>query len=329
MSLDFELMWGVRDRSDAGRSEYRANLLGARQAIPSILQLFREFNVSATWATVGLLFADSRAMVNRFVPTLRPRYDNRGFDAYREPLGDGEASDPLHYGSELIRLIGETPGQEIGTHTFCHYFCLEDGQSIEDFREDMKAAARIARERGIVIRSIVFPRNQVNPNYFGVLAECGVQTYRGAAPGAMYCTRKRSEETVFIRGSRWLDSYFNLGSRTAPWTLVTSRDGLCNVPAGLFLRPVSTRFFLLNYLHRRRLLAELIGAARRQEICHLWWHPHNFGVNLAENMAFLRRILMEFMRCRERYGMVSMGMHEAARTALAMRPEPETQAATV
>ena len=52
ISLDFELKWGMLD-SAVG---YNKNILGARKAIPLILETFKEFNVVSTWAIVGMLF---------------------------------------------------------------------------------------------------------------------------------------------------------------------------------------------------------------------------------------------------------------------------------
>ncbi len=49
-------------------------------------------------------------------------------------------------------------------------------------------------------------------------------------------------------------------------------------------------------------------AAATRSIFHLWWHPHNFGVRTAENLAFLRGILEEFDGLRERHGMASLSM---------------------
>jgi len=59
ISLDFELMWGVRDLQT--KETYGANVLGARLAIPAMLALFEEFGLHVTWATVGLLFFGARA----------------------------------------------------------------------------------------------------------------------------------------------------------------------------------------------------------------------------------------------------------------------------
>src|SRR5713226_8091072 len=54
ISLDFELLWGVRDNRTI--ADYGANILGGREVIPALLDLFAERNIACTWATVGLLF---------------------------------------------------------------------------------------------------------------------------------------------------------------------------------------------------------------------------------------------------------------------------------
>ena len=58
VSLDFELYWGVRDKTSL--EAYKANLLGARHIIPRLLELFAHYGVRATWATVGFLFFDEK-----------------------------------------------------------------------------------------------------------------------------------------------------------------------------------------------------------------------------------------------------------------------------
>ena len=54
ISLDFELMWGVRDKK--GIDQYGENILGVRKAIPALLKLFEEFEINCTFSTVGFLF---------------------------------------------------------------------------------------------------------------------------------------------------------------------------------------------------------------------------------------------------------------------------------
>ena len=56
-------------------------------------------------------------------------------------------------------------------------------------------------------------------------------------------------------------------------------------------------------------------AAVEKKIFHLWWHPHDFGLCTDENFAFLRKIMKAFVDCRDRHGMRSLTMAEAARAA--------------
>jgi hypothetical protein len=72
ISLDFELHWGVREIRSV--SDYRANLLGARQVVPRLLDLFREYDIHATWATVGFLFCRTRDELLCGLPDKKPSY---------------------------------------------------------------------------------------------------------------------------------------------------------------------------------------------------------------------------------------------------------------
>ena len=51
-------------------------------------------------------------------------------------------------------------------------------------------------------------------------------------------------------------------------------------------------------------------AAMKNEVYHLWWHPHNFGNYPEESMDGLKRILDRFKKCQEKYGMQSLNMGE-------------------
>ena len=75
-------------------------------------------------------------------------------------------------------MIAKTPGQEIGSHTFCHYYCREAGQTVEEFAADMAAAKAIAKQKGYDVKSVVLPRNQCEPEYTEVLRKLGFTAYR-------------------------------------------------------------------------------------------------------------------------------------------------------
>lgn len=301
ISLDFELHWGMRDK-ERPDGPMRNALHGAREAIPQMLECFERFGVAATWATVGMLFAQNSDELTAFEPEIRPLYANAKLAPWDEPVGCSEADDPLHFAPSLIDAISGCPQQEIASHTYSHYYCLEPGQTVESFDADLSRATAIAARRGYALRSIVFPRNQHNPDYADVLLDNGIVCYRGNPQSAIYRGTSQAH-----RLGRLVDSVVNVsGQNTIAWsTLLEPDTGLVNVPASFMLRPWSPR---LARLRERRICGCLTAAARRGEIAHLWWHPHNFGSNTVQNMAMLGRVLGHFARLRDQYGMESLSM---------------------
>jgi Polysaccharide deacetylase len=310
ISLDFELHWGVRDVKTV--EQYRENLLGVRLAVPAILATFAEHEIHATWATVGFLFFSRRSDLVCALPVERPQYEDPRLSPYREinGIGNDEDADPFHFGRKLLEQIQSDPHQEIATHTFSHYCCLEPKQSVAAFRADLAAAAKAAADFGILVKSIVFPRNQYNRDHLQVCGEFGLRAFRGNFQSWLYRPRVQSEQTFAVRAARLLDSYLNLSSHNC-YTLPDAIGGVpINLPASRFLRPYNASAPGAQALQERRIKSDLTYAARHGLVYHLWWHPHNFGSDLARNIGGLRRILAHFRLLRERYGMQSMSMAE-------------------
>lgn len=319
VSLDFELHWGVRDWA-ALDGPYRENLVGARAAVPRILQVFEEYGVGATWATVGFLFGSTRAEVEAFSPAVRPRYRQAVLSPYEERIGETEEDDPFHLAATLVDAIASTPRQEVACHTFSHYYCLEPGTDAVSLRADLESALDIARHRGIEMTSLVFPGNQFNPAYLEVLHALGFRAYRGDQPHWIYRPRRRGGQPMWLRIARLTDAYVNVsGMSSTSWDEVVDGNGLCNIPAGRFLRPYASTLAPFEPLRLRRINAQLAEAARSRRIFHLWWHPHNFGTHLEENLSFLRNILSTFVRLRDIYDMQSLTMREVGDLAVASR----------
>lgn len=312
ISLDFELHWGVTERVRGPEHPYNANLYGARESIPRMLALFRERGIHATWATVGMLFARGASDLEAFKPVKRPAYERPAVDTYRVPVGESERADPLHFAPGLIEQICSTPGQEMACHTFSHYYCDEPEQDVDAFRADLGAAKAIAARDGIALHSLVFPRNQVLGDYLSAVREAGMICYRGNPPRAMYHLPTSRWKRHLIRAARLADSFLNItGHHTVPWSYIASRE-LADVRASHFLRPYSLKLRALEPMRRQRVKAGLRAAARRGEVYHLWWHPHNFGASQEKNLEALDDILDAFERLRESEGMRSFSMSEAA-----------------
>lgn len=310
ISLDFELHWGVRDHRPLDRAE-RQRLLAARAVIPGILRTFVEHKVRATWATVGLLFAGSREEAQECRPRHVPKYDRVELNPYCETLGRDESTDPFHFAPSLIREIAENLDQEIGSHSYSHYYPLEAGQSVVDFDSDLASAKLIAKHSGYYLRSYVFPRNQVSSSYLPILSRAGFTSYRGTelatakAPVTFYEQRR-----PWKRASRLIDAYWNLhGAQTVPWP--TGHNPV-SVSASRYLRPYSSTFRGLEAARLRRITGAMTEAAVKGQIFHLWWHPEDFASEPERNLDFLNRALNVFERCRHEYEMGSLSMGDVS-----------------
>lgn len=314
VSLDFELVWGVRDLEITGE---RRNLLPTRVVVPRLLELFKKYEIHATWATVGFLFFESREDLLRSLPEQQPKYANAHLSPYTaiaEEVGLNEENDPLHYAPSLIRMIFATPYQELGTHTFSHYYCLEDGQTVRDFQADLQAAIQAGRQYGCKIESIVFPRNQYSQEILGICASNGIKTYRGNEDLWFRAPSKRSEHRRLSRRlMRIMDAYFNVSGSNA--YKIPGAGEPVNVPASRYLRPISKSLKILELLRLQRILSSMRKAAQAGEVFHLWWHPEDFANDVEGNLKFLEKILAEFANLRNRYGMQSLNMGEVGARA--------------
>jgi hypothetical protein len=312
ISLDFELHWGVRDRVRV--AEYKENLLGVRRAIPAMLALFSEFEIHATWATVGFLFFENIDELLAALPEELPRYSNPALDPYPalNEIGRNEAEDPFHYAPSLIRLIRATPGQEIATHTFSHYYADAPGPSLESFRSDIRAAKSAGRRFYVEVKSIVFPRNQVSPGHVRICAEEGLIAYRGLEADPFVA----AGNDAFTRAKRLADQYLNISGDGCCAPVRCDNAEIVSVRQSRFLRPCIPGFTMLERLRLRRILSSMTCAARNHLLFHLWWHPHNFGANTEMNLAFLRSILEQHRTLRQRYGFSSRTMAEVAESVL-------------
>ncbi len=321
ISLDFELIWGVRDQYPPDGGAYRENLLGVRAAIPQMLELFEEYGVSATWATVGMLMAESRDEWESFKPAALPRYVNADLNPYDDPIGTSEADDPLRFAGTLIDQIRKRPGQEIASHTFGHYYPLEPGTDQESFAADLKSAVAIAKAKGFALRSLVFPRNQFNPEYAQIIADAGFTVCRSNGAGWMH--KEAASNTYFrtdIRAARLIDTYLPVsGNQVIAWDSIPFVGSLCCLPASMFLRPYSPRLRRLEGMRLTRVASGIEAASKAGGIYHLWWHPHNAGANTDRFMSFLRKVLDVYAKCRLHHDMQSMSMAEVAERAASLR----------
>lgn len=310
LSLDFELHWGRFDRSPVeGNEDY---YLKTREAIPALLRLFSDYKVEATWATVGMLFGNGYREWKHYSPREKPGYLQPKYSAY-EWAKSAKHLEPLLFAPDLIEKIIQTPGQELGSHTFSHYYTLAAGQTGQHFRQDLQAAQRIAKEKfGLTLTSLVFPRNQFNPSYLKICREEGFLAVR-SNPADWYW-RDTSREWLIKRILRTGDALLPIGKKSS-YALSDIRQEQGSpilLPASRFLRPHQDHFPFINRWKLERVKNELATAAREGSVYHLWWHPHNHGTNPEESLECLKHILEHFQMLRRQYGMISKNMKNLA-----------------
>jgi len=307
VSLDFELFWGMLDVCSL--EDYQENVLGGKKAIGKLLQLFEKYNIHATWATVGFLFAENYQELSQFLPELHPSYADSRLDGYAQfaKIGEDETSAPCFYAPEQLRLIARTPGQEIGSHTFCHYYCREKGQTVQQFEADMLAAKAIAGSKGYDLKSVILPRNQCEPEYTEVLRKVGFTAYRDEENDWIH---EKIKFRPLLRALRLMDVYFpltGLGGYEPK-----CENGIWNLVGSRMYKPIFKGLEFLEGMKLRRIKGQMRHAAKKGLTFHLWWHPHNIGVRTEEHLAQLEELFRYYTQLQEEYGMQSLNMAEAA-----------------
>lgn len=114
ISIDFELLWGRRDKPNLDYFEKR--MPEERKVIDKLLSLFKQYNIPATWATVGKIY------------------------------GKGN----LNYsGLDIVKKIEKVKDQEIGSHSYTHPVFTEISklQAIEEFSKFKKKSFVFPRNR--------------------------------------------------------------------------------------------------------------------------------------------------------------------------------------
>lgn len=313
ISLDFELMWGVKDcaTTDGYGS---TNVSQVPQVINRLLKLFDKHQIHVTFGTVGLLMLNSTSEAINHIPSKTPSYINQNLspyaDDYLNNIKDSEKS--LFFAPDIVEILKNNINVEIGSHTFGHYYCNAEGQTIDQFAADIERAVEVASNRDIKLQSIIFPRNNVQNEYLDVCKKFGITIYRGNAK-KFFAQTNNAIHSILQRICRLIDTYINIsGSTSFTYDEIKCSNGMINIPASRMLRPYSSRLAFLERLRLRRIKKELSHAASKGKLYHIWWHPHNFGANIDKNFEFLEKILNHFDKCRKEHDMCSFSMKEAA-----------------
>ncbi len=318
ISLDFELHWGRFDKLPARGNEAYYHM--ARRAVPRLLKMFEAYGIDCTWATVGMLLLRNREEWQRMSPLQKAEYKSPKYSSYRWFEGQ-DVDESLLFAPDLVGEILNYPGQELGCHTFSHYYTLENGNCAKSFREDLRSAKNIVKQKlGVEMSSLVFPRNQYDEKAISIAAEEGFTAVR-TNPVDWYW-RAPHQGNLLKKIFRSADAIFPVGEKSSyPISTILPRveDGPFRIPASRFFRPFQPLFPRLNHWKLKRIKEEMTSAADRNEVYHLWWHPHNHGRHQEESFQELEQILMHYKYLNATKGMKSMNMKGLTRESISSK----------
>ncbi len=186
-----------------------------------MLKMFESYNVHATWATVGSLFADSEQQWKFLKPRIEPIYSEEKFCAYKWVRKNGlpESQRWAQFAPEIIRQIINSRGQELATHTFSHFYCLEKQSEPVAFENDLKAAQGAASLFNTKLTSLVFPRNQFNSDCLKVCYANGITAVRSNPETWFWSPVAEKGSNIIRKIIRTSDAYIQLGSHRTSYPL--------------------------------------------------------------------------------------------------------------
>lgn len=305
ISLDFEKYWGVRDHKNI--NEYKNNLENVDEVVKELLEKFRNYEIHATWAIVGFMFFANKQELMKNLPENKEIYTNRLLNPYVY-IEQEQLDVKYHFAVDSIDTIASMESQEIASHTYSHYYCLEEGQNDDNFKEDMRLFLTLCTKKNLQVSTIIFPRNQINEKYISILKNNGITAFRGNESWNLHRSGSKSLTTKIVRVLRIIDRYINItGHNTYS---INKGNTIYDVKASRFLAPYKNKQKILESLKLRRIKKSMTYAAKKNETFHLWWHPHNFGDNMSENMKVLDSILNHYIFLKREYGMESKNIRE-------------------
>lgn len=308
ISLDFELTWGLAGWEKEQIDTYIPNLQNATKALKCIIDTLSKYNIKCTIGYVGFMRYHNVNDLKYQLPYQAPQYNDMIFSSVHSliPLIDSIYPKELFFCPDIIENLEENHLVELASHTFSHYYCLEEGQNIKAFEADVQKAQEQGKGK---LKSIIFPRNQVSKEHLNICWEYGFTHYRGNINSYLYKARKTSSRYSLSGALRILDAYINISGHHC-FQPKNNENGLKNIIGSCFLRPYSPKLKKLERLKLTRIKSSMLYAATHNLTFHLWWHPHNFGLHLQENIQELEEICQYYKLLKEKYNYTSKFISE-------------------
>ena len=305
LSLDFEGLWGsIGGHTEPQVKAFADSVSRNPVVIPRLLSLFEKYKIHCTWAVVGAMLCKNKEEVLNLLSD-DVKYQAWGI-SMKDYISNIEADD-VYFFPELIKRVKNCPNQEVGSHTFTHFYANETGVTVEMLRQEMELSRTVLDDLGTEAKTLIMPRNQVEGLDNDVLKKTGFTVLRGRA-GGQFQNKKVKKVMNFA------DAYFPLIRR--PFVLSDIGKGdIQNVKASILFRPYFKKLGFIEPLKLWRIKLAMKKAAKRGECFHLWFHPHNVANNMDRNFATLESIFKYYDQLNKKYGFRSVTMSECSALA--------------
>lgn len=306
VSLDYEIMWGAIFNKSA-EAGYRYRTPYVQQIYPRLLDLFKKYEIHATWAVVGGIACTDKEEALGLAPSSIS--DPYGTESLKNFIKDIKPEDYyLYFDRKSVVDIYKTPYQEVGSHTFSHFYFYEHSNAENKLIEDLRSSKTVIED--VIknnITTLIMPKNQVDDGIFTGMRENNFSVYRGAQISDRF--NKRNRLFQFIR---FVDAYLPVRGDSIYSISEIKQSDLYNVRASWFWRTYDKRLALLEPLKLWRIKTQLKHAAQKGKVFHLWFHPHNLSADYERNLETLEKVFIYYSELKEKYGMRSLNMKECA-----------------
>lgn len=246
-SADFEMAWAFRF-SKKNRKKAVELGLKEREQVPLLVDLFDQYDIPVTWATVGHLFLESceRDPDNYPHPDMiRPNFfENKNWifnegDWYQHDPCTSVENDPAWYAPDLIeKIIHSSAKHEIACHTFSHCDFSYANCTKQHAANEIRKCMDLAGKYNVELKSIVFPGGTAGN--FEVLKQNGFIAYRKPMK-------------------------YNIDMPKI------DKSGLVAIPSSHILE--KDVFGWRAEFHHKILKSFLQKTVKSKKVCHFWFHP--------------------------------------------------------
>ena len=283
LSLDCEGKWGLADmlRPRHHRQLTNSNLVGAYRLL---LDMFARYEIPATFAFVMALTLSNEEKERFPVLDRRQNPGDPWLEHYWRCLEDG-LSQGWHV-PETLELVRDAGVHEIASHSFCHRPLGNGSIDPKGAAEELAHADAAAALKGLKLRTLVFPRNEVG----------NLRTVRSAGYLG-FRSRLAPPRGKAGRFAALLNEFVVKPSPQQPDDLV---EDLVAIPSGRFFNwRFGLRRLVPPAVTRARWHNQLEQCSLNGGVVHLWLHPHNLitGPGTARVLA---DVLEDVARFRDR-----------------------------